>query len=184
MAPICSPETLTDRRRDITTDKAYEDASALAAPEVMAEESGRVTLVAHAGNVIKTMDLYVSNALATWPWLEPALKRAGPLLLLPTGWNGDGAPMIDRASIRAAVAALAQFMKAGSSIPQWTPTNKGGVQLDWHERGMDLEIAFEPDDLAGYAVFEDRQRNLPAWDGPVDVHLMQLRAIFERLLVG
>ena len=117
MAPISSPHTLTDRRRDITTDKAYEDVSALA-PDVVADESGRIKLIARQGNAIKTMDLYVTQVHAAWPWLEPTLKRAGRLLLLPANWNGDGAPTIEGAAIRAAVDMLGRFMGEGNSIPQ------------------------------------------------------------------
>jgi hypothetical protein len=117
-------------------------------------------------------------------WLIPALERCAPLLFLPFDWNRKGAPPVQPTAILAAIDALWSFMVDRSSIPQWTPTRTGGVQLDWHENGVDLEIEFPPDATAACAVFEDNEKRSPDWDGPITAHLDQLRTLFEeRLLI-
>ena len=59
-----------------------------------------------------------------------------------------------------------------------------GVQLDWHEKGVDLEIAFEPGDPAGYVVFSDRNHPGLEWDGPLGEHMDALERLFRERLVS
>jgi hypothetical protein len=74
------------------------------------------------------------------------------------------------------------FMDEHSSLPAWTPTRDGGVQLDWHENGVDLEIEFEPSLPDGYAVFADREGRVAEWDGWVSTNLGSLRKVFSERL--
>jgi hypothetical protein len=70
-----------------------------------------------------------------------------------------------------------------SALPQWTPGRDGGVQLDWHESGIDLEIEFSPTTVGGYVVFSDLEGRAPDSTGSVESNLEQLRKLFrERLL--
>jgi hypothetical protein len=73
-------------------------------------------------------------------------------------------------------------MSPNASLPQWTPTDRSGVQLDWHENDIDLEIAFEPGEPGGYAVFGDRRNPTEEWDGPVEEHVADLRTLFRERL--
>jgi hypothetical protein len=113
----------------------------------------------------------------------PAIEGAGSLLVLPFDWDRQGAPPIEPLTIQSALDALSLFMAQTSSLPAWTPTRDGGVQLDWHENGVDLEIEFNPLSSDGYAVFADREGKLAEWDGWVTSNLAFLRQVFtERLL--
>jgi hypothetical protein len=180
-ASIAFPlQNLTERRNDISTLESHGTSSELA-PEILSNEPGIIEVVAAAGRIKRRMRLRVPS-LPVPAWLFPALKRCAPLLLLPFDWDRNGAPPVESTAIQASIDALWSFMADGSSIPQWTPTRAGGVQLDWHEGGIDLEIEFAPDASAN-AVFDDNEGRSPDWDGPVAAHLEQLRALFnERLL--
>jgi hypothetical protein len=74
------------------------------------------------------------------------------------------------------------FMDQQSSLPAWTPTREGGVQLDWHENGIDLEIEFGPLFSDGYAVLVDREGRIEEWDGSVTSNLGSLRQMFSERL--
>jgi len=79
---------------------------------------------------------------------------------------------------------LSVIMSHNSSLPQWTPTQQSGVQLDWHENGVDLEIAFEPGKGEGYAVFSDREHPDGEWDGPLGEHIAALRELLRERLAS
>ena len=178
--PAWRPRTLTDRRNDISTVDLHSTPAGFAPTEIHTRKPGLVELIAQTGNTIRRLDLRVES-LPPPLWLEPTLKNCGHLLLLPSGWDGENAPTVEGVAIQSAFDALSLFMTETSSTPQWTPTQNGGVQLDWHENGVDLEIAFDTTDAEGNLVFCDH-RDGANWDGPVSQHLQGLRSLFaERL---
>lgn len=61
------------------------------------------------------------------------------LLALKAGWDSYGAKTITQESIDAAK----QFLTSLHVVP----TNKGGIQLEWHSCGVDVEVEFGPDGL-------------------------------------
>ncbi len=111
-------------------------------------------------------------------WLAASLPGIGRLMTLPADWDHQGAPAIQRPAIKMALNALIEFMDETSSAPQWTPTPQGGVQLDWHERGVDLEIEFDINTSQGYAIFSDHTNDALDWDGTVVDNLCSLRTLF------
>ncbi|HEY3241769.1 MAG TPA: hypothetical protein VGM03_00330 [Phycisphaerae bacterium] len=60
--------------------------------------------------------------------------------------------------------------------PAVVPTSRGGLQLEWHTRGIDLEIEFEtPHRLRGY--FHDHQTHT-SWEKDLSAdHSALLEAI-------
>lgn len=76
-------------------------------------------------------------------WLLSTCDRMRELVVLPVGWDGhDGQPVnIDVAEF--AVQFLLQTLEPDSSAPQVVPLSYGGIQLEWHENGIDLEIEVE-----------------------------------------
>ncbi len=176
------PRTLTERRNDIGTLEVTGNLSELA-PEIFREVPGIVCMVVDAGGKKYRMKLNVPRG-ALPEWFVPSLRRCAPLLSLPCGWNSAGAPPIEARAIQLAMDALWSFMADKGSLPQWTPTRSGGVQLDWHENGIDLEIEFAPDAAEGYAVFSDVEDQMADWDGPVSRHLDQLQSLFKNRLVA
>jgi hypothetical protein len=88
-------------------------------------------------------------------WVQHTLDALDALLRLPANWNSYGANPVDP---RLAVAAFTLLRDAAGSrepaAPQLVPTTAGGVQLEWHIGGIDLEVEPRP---AGryYLFFED-----------------------------
>ena len=177
VVPHWRPLTLTDRRNDITTVGSHSTPVGFTQRDVRNRTPGFVALEVQSGSTVRR-EILRMQSLPAPAWLEPTLNNCGHLLLLPADWDGAHAPVIDTGAIQAALDALCSFMADDSSAPQWTPTRDGGVQLDWHENGLDLEIEFSPDKAEGYAVFEDHREGCDEWDGPVSQHMEWLRSIF------
>ncbi len=173
--------TLTDRRNDISTVPSHRDSAVFAPAEVVGRNPGVLELVVRSGNLKRTMEFQVSNTPLP-AWIEPSLRRAGYLLLLPADWDREGAPPIEASAIQNALGAMASFMQDASSLPQWTPTRIGGVQLDWHEEGIDLEMEFPPDERQAVVVFSDRNNEATDWDGLLTQHIERLRTLFSERL--
>lgn len=73
-------------------------------------------------------------------WLVKSLDRWNHLLTLPPNWDSYGAECIDPYLVMQALKLLAEVMGTRTPPPQIVPTHEGGVQLEWHEHYIDLEI--------------------------------------------
>lgn len=74
------------------------------------------------------------------PWLEPVLERSVNLLQLRPNWDGYGAAQIDPSVVSNVVTILAGTLGDDAPVPSVVPTNRGGLQLEWHCGGIDLEV--------------------------------------------
>jgi hypothetical protein len=174
----CHPETLTDR--DITTVRAQRNAAAL-----MPVEQPRSVFTLTIERGAETMRLRFVLPVSPAPkWASPNLVSASQVLSLPSNWDQQGASPVNPAIVTRAMNSLATFMSDDAAIAQWTPTPLSGVQLDWHEKGVDLELSFEPDQKDGYAVFSDNANPGNEWDGPISAHVEDLRALFRERLTS
>jgi hypothetical protein len=69
---------------------------------------------------------------------EDAITKA---MCLPDGWDSyDGVAT----TTEAATAAL-RFLKVIDTPPAVVPCSDGGIQLEWHTGGLDIEVAFGTD---------------------------------------
>ncbi len=79
-------------------------------------------------------------------WLREVEEKMVKLLSLEAGWDSYGAAQICPLQVVAAIALLRRIVKeVGTSRPSVVPTSKGGVQLEWHEQGYDIEIETKGD---------------------------------------
>lgn len=105
-----------------------------------------------------------------------AIRQASELVRLPRGWNSYDAEPVSSEAVRDAIAFL---VDAASSIPNVVapavvPTVRGGLQLEWHRQGIDLEIEFDPNDSPSWYA-EDRrtEKTIEATLLDEDVALLQ-----------
>ena len=89
-------------------------------------------------------------------WLVSTSDRIIELVRLPFGWDGhDGRPVnFDVADF--AVQILLQTLELDGPAPLVVPLSYGGLQLEWHEQGIDLEIEVEAPNRI-FVSFEDRE---------------------------
>ena len=180
---ILAPRTLTDRRNEITTVEVRGTVAEFAQREVMEAKPVIFEFAVESGPETRRILFSISSSLKQ-AWLKPSVVRASRLLALQENWDRQGAPQIKPTTLQNAINAISSFMESASALPQWTPTRDGGVQLDWHERGIDLEIAFPPEGRGSEVVFVDHRKELPDFDGSVDERTDQLRRVFRERLIN
>jgi hypothetical protein len=73
-------------------------------------------------------------------WVQQVARRLEHLLSLKEGWDSYRAPVVSKRSATAALDLLKEIMRPGVPTPAVVPTKHGTVQLEWHTRGIDLEI--------------------------------------------
>jgi hypothetical protein len=85
-------------------------------------------------------DLVIESPRPEPAWLWSTLHAFKRITELPAGWDSyGGAPPYDTAIV-AALEALVNLLGQEGAAPQVVPSSSGAVQLEWHRRGMDLEI--------------------------------------------
>lgn len=76
-------------------------------------------------------------------WEISVVQRLKEISLLREGWDGFGAGPIRRDVITFAFHILGQIMLPNTPAPHVTPMSHGGLMLEWHENGIELEIEIE-----------------------------------------
>ncbi len=85
-----------------------------------------------------------------------ALDRAIELLRLPRGWNSYGAEPVSYAAFEQTVEFLTTYLVEGVAGPVLVPTVRGGLQLEWHRQGVDIELEVSPDGLVSWCACDRR----------------------------
>jgi len=80
---------------------------------------------------------------------DGAVTALDRLARLEDNWDGHGAVGISEAVIIRTRRLLSAFALARFPTPALVPTTCGGIQLEWHAGGLDVEIDLDPktDDL-------------------------------------
>jgi hypothetical protein len=85
-------------------------------------------------------------------WADAAGDRLAELLRLPAGWDGHNARPVSRAIVDFATYLLPRLIGPGTPPAFIAPLPSGGLQLEWHRNGWDLEIEIcAPSELYAYA---------------------------------
>jgi hypothetical protein len=85
-------------------------------------------------------------------WMPRAEERLGELARLPLGWDGhSGRPLSPLIADYAFQLLEKLMLRPGVPLPSITPLSYGGLMLEWHRRGWDVEI--EVDAPASHHVF-------------------------------
>jgi hypothetical protein len=85
-------------------------------------------------------------------WRFSAEHRLVALSRLKKGWDGHSASPVNRDALEFAAQVIAAFMQPRVPAPAIVPLADGGVQIEWHRRGWDLEISvLGPNNIYVYA---------------------------------
>ncbi len=113
------------------------------------------------------------------PWFDPLMQGFVDLLTLPANWNSYGAGAIDSNLVRSAMTFMNGVLESNSPAPRVVPLSSGGLQLEWHREGIDLEIVYD----RGEVPFFYYRNRITGEDGDHDLatesHL--LRVILAKL---
>jgi hypothetical protein len=81
-------------------------------------------------------------------WFDPLMQGLVDLLTLPENWDSYGAPPIVPKIINDAMSLMNGVLGPSSPAPRVVPLSSGGLQLEWHRNGIDLEVVFDRDEQA------------------------------------
>lgn len=112
-------------------------------------------------------------------WFDPVVNELVQLLKLQRGWNSYNAVPVSVDAFTSALQVLFFVMQAETPVPSMVPTTRGNIQIEWHMRGMDLEV--EIIDASHFRVsYEDFQDDTIWEDKHLD-NLTQLAQIIGKL---
>jgi hypothetical protein len=118
-------------------------------------------------------EIVIQLAASPPAWIAPTVDALSRLLSMPQDWDSYGAPQVDPACVASAIEIALTTMHDRTPSPAVVPTSSGGVQLEWHTRGIDLEIEIRSPSRIS-ACFEDHRKNA-AWDTEQLYDFRQLR---------
>jgi len=98
-------------------------------------------------------------------WLDEVEERLKTLFALPANWNSRGARPFTAQAVRSGLVVLANVMSREALLPTIVPTVRGGLQLEWHAGGIDLEIRV--DHSGGVEVAFEDTKDETEWDEPL-----------------
>jgi hypothetical protein len=87
-------------------------------------------------------------------WLRSAVTRIEALTALARGWDSYNAQPVEAETAMQAVRFLLDSVDPNLPEPSIVPLGDGGIQIEWHRGGVDVEIAF-CDEASGIYI-EDR----------------------------
>ena len=96
-------------------------------------------------------------------WFAPTRRSLQEALQLPENWNSYGARPVDPELAASALKLLIMVAPNDAPPPIVVPTTQGGILLEWHMRGIDLEI--ETLAAGRFHVFYEDERDDREWEG-------------------
>lgn len=110
----------------------------------------------------------------TSAWVADAQERLEQLVNLAPNWDSYGARPVNERVASITLNLLHGLMRDTTPLPSIVPTNTGRVQLEWHTRGIDLEVEVVSPILVRVS-FEDR-RTGHEWERDLNIDLSDLYA--------
>ena len=112
-------------------------------------------------------------------WLMPTIKKINELpSLTAVNWSA-GAKRTDISAIRSMLMLLPKILANDTPTPNVVPTWDGGVQVEWHRNGVDLEIEVSTNREPEYYFFDHRSNE--EVEGKVRGNLEQLSKYVKKL---
>ncbi|MGH7924591.1 MAG: hypothetical protein ACREQH_08385 [Candidatus Binatus sp.] len=105
-------------------------------------------------------------------WLHSIRQNIGELLDLSDNWDSYGAVAIRPEFAASALGLLQSIMDSETLVPSVVPTNLGGIQIEWHAKGIDLEI--EVESTSRISVWYEDDRTGVSWEEELSSDLSKL----------
>lgn len=89
-------------------------------------------------------------------WHQDAHARLIHLMSLTKGWDGSDSPAVRPEIATFAWSALSSVMSSNTPTPFIAPVSGGGLQLEWHAGGLDIELYIpQPSRAELYIEYQD-----------------------------
>ena len=93
-------------------------------------------------------------------WVDTFIDRCSRLLQLPDNWDSYGGEPVSSAVVLRALLLLTEVMTEDSPLPAVIPSSDGGVQLEWHRGGVEVEV-YVPPSGKGYLYWQESETAEP-----------------------
>ena len=108
-----------------------------------------------------------------------SVRAVADLLSLPPGWNSYSAKPIAAQNAIRAIRLLGEFLEPHTPPPTVVPTVRGGIQLEWHSSGVNVEVYIQsPNDVSFFA---EEVGSGDSSDVPLSGREHELRSWLQRL---
>ena len=149
-------------------------------PTSLPSEPTHVDIQVERRGQIVTFSIETNIVWPTMPtWFPAVIRDFADLLTLPADWDSYGARALDARTVDCAMGLLSQVMESSTPPPSLVPTSRGGVQLEWHRKGIDLEVVINPGEATEVSCEDRNQRR--EWAGPASGHLNDIRQLLSSL---
>lgn len=111
-------------------------------------------------------------------WVRPTVEGVGRIMQLPPNWDSYGAQPVQSVLVGKALEILPRVMLEDSPPPSIVPLTDGGLQMEWHLKGRDLEIVVAADESPTYYY---RDPEASPEEGSVSTAFERLRSIIQEL---
>jgi len=101
------------------------------------------------------------------------------VLGLPPGWNSYSAKPIEPRNAIRAIRLLAEFLEPTTPPPIIVPTVRGGIQFEWHTKGINIEVYV--DSLDGVSFYAERAGSGESQERPLAGHEHELNLWLQRI---
>jgi hypothetical protein len=116
-------------------------------------------------------------------WVVPTTDRLTHLSRLRENWDSYGASPVSTQSITLTIQVMNEIMVDRTPLPAIVPTTDGGVQLEWHFAGIDLEVEVNSNGILSVS-YEDAAVDQQPWeDDFLFIPGLMLRDLKERLQI-
>jgi hypothetical protein len=112
-------------------------------------------------------------------WYREAVRDLQQSVSLPRNWDTYGGSPASVESARDALAFLVETLAVGTAAPAVAPVGEGGVQLDWRQGGLEIEVVFAAGEEAGLYLHDLETGE--EWEGPLEEGRLALRRVVPRL---
>ena len=127
-------------------------------------------------------DLPAAETASSLHSFVKSVKQVVDLLDLPEGWNSYSAKPIEPRNAVRAVELLFQLKETGAPPPIVVPTAPGGIQLEWHANGVDIEVYINsPNEITFFA---EHLESGDSVEQPMDADAHELRSWVRRVSGG
>jgi hypothetical protein len=123
-------------------------------PEAQPVRSARIEAPQRpaAGDRAEGPDVWTVLAPDASPWYRAALDRISGLTALAVGWNGYDAREVKADMAIDTAKFLTKVAFPRIAAPSIVTLSDGGVQVEWHRGGVDIEIVFSDEEPGVYVV--------------------------------
>lgn len=91
---------------------------------------------------------------------------------LAPSWDSYGARPLNPSAVRRILGLLPALLSDNAPEPTIIPTREGGLQVEWHRNGIDLEVRVPPSGPIAHFFADAKSGDEHEWEGPLNPQIV------------